>query len=197
MPFLRRVKNCCAAIEARRVVVEAPLTSAAGVGRMARILAVAVTAAALAACAQSTALNKHSEWFGTGRQASLASPSASSATNRHTATTTKNQTEPAAELNPFGPTIASYGLASFYADDTETASGQKFDPRDFTAAHPTLPFGTRLRVTDVDTGRSVIVRVNDRGPYVPGRIVDVSYSAATTLGMTDRGIAKVKVEVVR
>jgi rare lipoprotein A len=65
-----------------------------------------------------------------------------------------------------------------------------------TAAHRTLPFGTRLRVTDVDTGRSVTVRVNDRGPFVRGRVVDVSASAAETLGITGKGVAKVKVDVV-
>jgi len=65
-----------------------------------------------------------------------------------------------------------------------------------TAAHRTLPFGTRLRVTDVNTGRSVTVRVNDRGPFVRGRVVDVSASAAETLGITGKGVAKVKVDVV-
>ena len=65
-----------------------------------------------------------------------------------------------------------------------------------TAAHQTLPFGTRLRVTDVATGRSVTVRVNDRGPFVPGRVVDVSASAAETLGITGKGVAKVKLDVV-
>jgi rare lipoprotein A len=65
-----------------------------------------------------------------------------------------------------------------------------------TAAHRTLPFGTRLRVTNVATGQSVTVRVNDRGPFVPGRVVDVSHSAAQTLGMVEGGIAKVKLDVV-
>jgi len=89
------------------------------------------------------------------------------------------------------------GLASFYTEGTRTASGEKFNTHELTAAHPTLPFGTRLRVTNVTTGRSVTVRVNDRGPYVPGRIVDVSYSAAESLGMVGRGVAKVKLDVVQ
>jgi len=76
------------------------------------------------------------------------------------------------------------------------SSGEKFDKNELTAAHRTLPFGTRLRVTDVDTGRSVTVRVNDRGPFVRGRVVDVSASAAETLGITGKGVAKVKVDVV-
>jgi rare lipoprotein A len=72
-----------------------------------------------------------------------------------------------------------------------------FDAHQLTAAHPTLPFGTRLRVTNVTTGKSVTVRVNDRGPFKHGRIVDVSYSAAQSLGMVGRGVAKVKLDVVQ
>jgi len=90
-----------------------------------------------------------------------------------------------------------YGVASFYTEGTQTASGERFDTHELTAAHRTLPFGTRLRVTNVATGRSVTVRVNDRGPFVSGRVIDVSYSAAETLGMVGRGIAKVKLDVVQ
>ena len=70
-------------------------------------------------------------------------------------------------------------------------------PNQLTAAHRTLPFGTRLRVTNVATGRSVTVRVNDRGPFVAGRVVDVSRSAAESLGMVGQGVAKVKLDVVQ
>jgi rare lipoprotein A len=91
----------------------------------------------------------------------------------------------------------SQGIASFYSQDSHTASGEKFDANELTAAHPTLPFGTRLRVTNVATGQSVTVRVNDRGPYVRGRVVDLSHSAAEALGMVDRGVAKVKLDVVQ
>lgn len=89
------------------------------------------------------------------------------------------------------------GVASFYSEGERTASGEKFDAHELTAAHPTLPFGTKLRVTNVATGRSVTVRVNDRGPFVPGRVVDVSYSAAQSLGMVSKGIANVKLDVVQ
>lgn len=91
----------------------------------------------------------------------------------------------------------SQGIASFYSQDSHTASGEKFDANELTAAHPSLPFGTRLRVTNVNTGKSVTVRVNDRGPYVRGRVVDVSYSAAQALGMVGQGVAKVKLDVVQ
>ncbi|PWT88415.1 MAG: hypothetical protein C5B56_08770 [Proteobacteria bacterium] len=99
-------------------------------------------------------------------------------------------------MRPSGPRSTSYGIASFYSHGSRTASGERFDARELTAAHRTLPFGTKLRVTSVKTGRSVTVRVNDRGPYVPGRIVDLSYSAAAELGMVGRGVTKVKVDVV-
>jgi rare lipoprotein A len=95
------------------------------------------------------------------------------------------------------PKNASYGIASFYRHHTHTASGERFDERELTAAHRTLPFGTRVRVTSVATGRSVTVRVNDRGPYVPGRVVDLSYAAAEELGMVGRGVTKVKLDVVQ
>ncbi len=101
-----------------------------------------------------------------------------------------------AERQTAGATSAPHGLASFYSYDPHTASGEKFDKHELTAAHRTLPFGTRLRVTDVATGRSVTVRVNDRGPFVRGRVVDVSASAAETLGLTAKGVAKVKLDVV-
>ena len=92
---------------------------------------------------------------------------------------------------------SSYGVASFYTEDEWTASGERFNTHAMTAAHPSLPFGTRLRVTNVTNGRSVVVRINDRGPYVHGRAVDLSESAAETLGMVERGVAKVKLDVVQ
>jgi len=103
---------------------------------------------------------------------------------------------PAPEKNIATQGTTPHGMASFYTEGTKTASGEKFDTNDLTAAHPTLPFGTKLRVTNTHTGRSVTVRVNDRGPYVPGRVVDVSYAAAESLGMVGRGVAKVKVDVM-
>jgi rare lipoprotein A len=99
---------------------------------------------------------------------------------------------PAAKANS-----SSDGLASFYTEDEWTANGERFNTRAMTAAHPTLPFGTRLRVTNVTNGRSVVVRINDRGPFVPGRVVDLSESAAESLGMVERGVVKVKLDVVQ
>jgi len=85
------------------------------------------------------------------------------------------------------------GVAAYYSKDYKgpTASGARYDPNKFTAAHRTLPFGTRLRVTDLKSHRSVVVTVNDRGPFTKGRVLDLSLAAAKTLRMTDRGIIKV------
>src|SRR5882672_2619328 len=110
---------------------------------------------------------------------------------------TKKHTPFASVKNAAATEVASHGLASFYTEGTRTASGERFDTHDLTAAHPTLPFGTKLRVTNVTSGQSVTVRVNDRGPYVRGRVVDVSHSAADALGMVGKGLANVKLEVVQ
>ena len=91
-------------------------------------------------------------------------------------------------------------MASYYGKSfagRPTASGERFDPRALTAAHRDLPFGTRLRVTNLENGRSVTVRVNDRGPYAAGRIVDLSWQAARELGMVDSGVARVRLEILR
>jgi len=89
-----------------------------------------------------------------------------------------------------------HGIASWYRDH-RTASGEKFHINALAAAHKKLPFGTKVRVVDLKTGKSIIVRINDRGPYKRGRIIDLTVGAARQLGMYERGIAKVRVEVLR
>jgi rare lipoprotein A len=89
------------------------------------------------------------------------------------------------------------GLASFYSyEGSKSANGQKIEPGALTAAHRTLPFGTRVRVSDPSTGKSVIVTINDRGPFARGRVLDVSTSAAKVLDMIDKGVIHVHVEVL-
>jgi rare lipoprotein A len=90
------------------------------------------------------------------------------------------------------------GLASWYGPGQghRTASGDVFDPQAMTAAHRSLPFGTRLRVTLADTGNSVEVRINDRGPVARGRILDLSEGAARRLGLIRRGIARVVILIL-
>jgi rare lipoprotein A len=92
------------------------------------------------------------------------------------------------------------GDASYYAHDfhgRKTASGEAFDMHELTAAHRTLPMGTRVRVTRLDNGRDVVVRINDRGPFKRGRVIDVSYEAARKLDLIAAGVAPVKLEVLR
>jgi rare lipoprotein A len=91
------------------------------------------------------------------------------------------------------------GYASWYGKSHQgrrTTSGETYDMNKLTAAHPALPMGTRLLVTNLRNGRSVTVRVNDRGPFVDGRIVDLSYAAARELGAVEDGVVPVRVEIL-
>jgi rare lipoprotein A len=88
------------------------------------------------------------------------------------------------------------GIASYYWQPQRVASGGWFNPNAMTAAHKTLPFGTKVRVTHAGTGRSVLVTINDRGPYVAGRVIDLSRAAASSLGMAGAGVARVNLAVV-
>jgi rare lipoprotein A len=92
------------------------------------------------------------------------------------------------------------GLASWYGPEFHgkvTSNKEIYDMHDLTAAHPTLPFGTYVKVTNLDNGKSVVVRINDRGPFVKGRIIDLSYAAATKLGMSGAGVVPVVIEVLK
>ncbi len=112
-----------------------------------------------------------------------------------------------AALLPFASTVSAdsglghvqKGTASFYHDSLhgrKTASGQRYSKNRLSAAHKTLPLGSKVRVTDTRTGRSIVVRVNDRGPFVRGRIIDLYKQAALELGIVKRGVAKVEVKVL-
>ena len=88
------------------------------------------------------------------------------------------------------------GKASYYWQGQQTASGARFNPNGMTAAHRTLPFGTRVRVTNHSNGRSVVVTINDRGPFIGGRIIDLSRGAAQAISMTGAGVASVSLEIL-
>ncbi|BBB13680.1 septal ring lytic transglycosylase RlpA family protein [Sphingopyxis sp. FD7] len=91
------------------------------------------------------------------------------------------------------------GVASYYGNElagNRTASGERFDPGQLTAAHRTLPFGSMVRVTNIATGDSVVVRINDRGPFAHGRVIDVSHAAAREIGMHRSGTARVKLALL-
>lgn len=97
-----------------------------------------------------------------------------------------------------GPRFVQTGLASWYGNEfksKETASGERFHPNDLTAAHRSLPLETIVRVTNLTNGQTVIVRVNDRGPFARDRIIDLSRGAAKRLGMAKAGVAPVRIEV--
>jgi rare lipoprotein A len=88
------------------------------------------------------------------------------------------------------------GVASYYKSGKQTANGERFNPNGLTAAHRTLPFGTKVRVTNTRNGKSVIVRINDRGPFIPGRVIDLSLGAAKLVEMTTSGVAKVSYSIL-
>ena len=92
------------------------------------------------------------------------------------------------------------GIASWYGpgfQGNRTSNGEVYDMYGISAAHKTLPFGTIVRVVDLDTARSIVVRINDRGPFIEGRIIDLSKGAAEKLGIVDKGIAHVGLRIVR
>jgi rare lipoprotein A len=102
---------------------------------------------------------------------------------------------PMTERRPF----SQRGVASWYGHPfhgRKTAIGERYDMRTMTAAHPTLPLPSYVRVTSLETGRTIIVRVNDRGPFAHGRIIDLSFAAAAKLGFTDRGVTPVEISLV-
>jgi rare lipoprotein A len=96
-----------------------------------------------------------------------------------------------------GEMASETGMASYYNDKhigKKTASGEIYNNTQFTAAHRTLPFGTEVKITNIANGRSVNVKINDRGPYAKGRLIDISKAAARELGLIAKGVGKVKIE---
>jgi rare lipoprotein A len=171
-----------------------------------RIFAVILTAATLAACAQSSIVRDKSTSYQATPETTtgLSRTAVARPTARHVAGVRKIHvaTRRVAASRQKHTRLTRHGgmgsreVASFYEHDAQTANGEKFDPGELTAAHRTLPFGTRVRVTNLANGRSVTVRINDRGPFIRGRTVDVSSSAAKTLQMTERGVVNVKLDIV-
>jgi rare lipoprotein A len=107
---------------------------------------------------------------------------------------------PAPAASPVASATGMDGLAAYYSNrlnGRKTASGQVFDQGKLTAAHQTLPFGTMVKVTNTQNNRSVVVRINDRGPTQAGRVIDLSRAAASKLGMVRAGLVPVKLEVVK
>jgi len=108
--------------------------------------------------------------------------------------------QPAGPIYEAAPTFTQEGIASWYGGrwiGRLTANGERYKAADFTAAHKKLPFNSMVRVTDLKTKNTIIVRINNRGPYIKGRIIDLSVVAAKKLGTYDRGLAKVRIEALR
>ncbi len=117
------------------------------------------------------------------------------------ATPSVNSTQPNVSVKSTQLIARSYGQASFYGNQPGeggplTANGERYNPGGLTAAHKTLPFGTRVRVTSPNTGRSVVVRINDRGPFVGNRVIDLSVAAARAIGLTNSGVGRVRMEIL-
>jgi rare lipoprotein A len=133
--------------------------------------------------------------------ASLGAGAASGPSNLEAAKVTKPPVTPTsayATHKPKKTQAYQVGTASWYGDyfqGKQTASGELYDMNDLTAAHPTLPLGTFVKVTNLRNGRAVVVRINDRGPVVDGRIIDVSYNAARALGFKERGLQTVRLDI--
>jgi rare lipoprotein A len=119
--------------------------------------------------------------------------------NKSESVNTRSETETVAPGKTSRTKPYQIGTASWYGSYFQgraTASGEPYDMYDLTAAHPTLPLGSWVRVTNLRNGRAVVVRINDRGPIVPGRIIDLSYNTARVLHFDSKGIQRVRLDVV-
>lgn len=132
-------------------------------------------------------------------EAAKVTPPPVNMTSVHKPITTKAVTpKPISKSDANQPRAYQVGIASWYGEYFQgrpTASGEPYDMRDFTAAHPSLPLGTFVKVTNLRNGKAVVLRINDRGPVVAGRIIDVSYNAALALGFKARGLQKVRLDL--
>lgn len=116
------------------------------------------------------------------------------------ASSVRYSTDQTSNIGSYSNPYSEIGYASFYGDSfvgKVTASGEIYDANQLTAAHRSLPFGTKLKVTNLENRQSVVVRVNDRGPFVSGRIIDLSNRAAKELGIIQKGMARVQIEIVK
>ena len=131
-------------------------------------------------------------------EAAKVTPPQVNATSGHKTTTNADALKPKSKSEADQAKAYQVGIASWYGEFFQgkpTASGEPYDMHDFTAAHPSIPLGTFIKVTNLRNGKAVVLRVNDRGPIVAGRIIDVSYNAARALGFKQRGLQRVRVDL--
>jgi rare lipoprotein A len=162
------------------------------VGKASQLVAGALATVTLAACAQTSVTPGKFASATATRQASESHIETSFVSRRSGTGVAKEQVSSVTHEHAKEIQGASSGLASSYGEGSQTASGERFNASELTAAHRTLPFGARVRVTNHANGRSVVVTINDRGPFVSGRIIDVTPAAARALGMS--GLAPVTIE---
>ena len=163
---------------------------------MLRLRFLASAALVLAGSAQ---LPAHAAGFSSGAIPSFAIFPADSAPSLDERFLPRPQTAPLAPGQQIAAAGTQVGQASWYGPGFyggRTASGEVFRPGTYTAAHRWLPFGTRVRVTNLNNGLSAVVRINDRGPFTGGRIIDLAHGAASALGVTSSGVAQVRLEVL-
>lgn len=161
-----------------------------------RLRLLASAALVLAGTAQ---LSAHAAGFSSGAIPSLSIFPADSVPSLDERFLHKPQTAPMAPGQLIAAAGTQVGQASWYGPGFyggRTANGEVFRPGTYTAAHRWLPFGTRVRVTNLNNGRSAVVRINDRGPFTGGRIIDLAQGAASALGVTSSGVAQVRLEVL-
>ncbi|MFA5948688.1 MAG: septal ring lytic transglycosylase RlpA family protein [Hyphomicrobium sp.] len=147
-------------------------------------------------CGGSSATTKKAKAYSASKATRVASyeKRASKRPSKHVVNHTPRTSKSVANSGSYGG--GSSGLASYYWQGQQTASGARFNPSAMTAAHRSLPFGTRVLVTNKSNGRSVTVTINDRGPFIKGRIIDLSSGAAGVIGMKGAGVAPVSISVL-
>jgi rare lipoprotein A len=166
-------------------------------GHIAHLLVLAAGCLTLGACATNNIASRAGSARGVALNAPAVRPRPHAAKHVFNPKRTVTATEP--HTSPANGGYSAAGMASWYGADfhgRRTADGETFDMNSFTAAHRTLPIPCTVRVTDLTNHRSIMVRVNDRGPYVGHRLIDVSARAAKALGFYDRGLTKVKIDYV-
>lgn len=137
--------------------------------------------------------------FGCSSSPRFAEKEKSSGTEKTNRTTEKTEPEKSVKVSTGKVLLTLEGVASYYAMDFHgklTSNGETFDMNALTAAHRTFPFGTKIRVTNLENNLSVVVRVNDRGPFIEGRMIDLSMAAAKEINLVKTGTARVRLEVI-
>ncbi len=184
------MRNAFTAVIAASIVALAGAGTAGAASWQESILRMPVYSAPAATQPSSYAAQSYGQSYGKSKRAKQSARKAKRSKNTRVASLTNSYSSSGSSYSGG----SSSGLASYYWQPQRVASGGWFNPNAMTAAHKTLPFGTKVRVTNVRNGRSVVVTINDRGPYIAGRVIDLSKAAAGVIGMQQAGVVPVRVE---